>query len=76
MNLVELQRELFNLFDEGKYNEALKIVNTVEELSPEMKYKIFFWRACLYCALKEPSRAINELDLGLKAGYGGIQIRC
>lgn len=68
MNLVELQRELFNLFDEGKYNEALKIVNTVEELSPEMKYKIFFWRACLYCALKEPSRAINELDLGLKAG--------
>jgi predicted esterase len=68
MKLLELQKELFKLFEEGKYNDALKLAKTIEEISADMKYKTLFWRACLYCALQEPSSAINELNIGLNEG--------
>jgi hypothetical protein len=68
MGTFELQAKLFELFEKGDYQEAIQVANRVQEISPEMKYKTYFWRACLNCSLDQISNALIELNQGLEEG--------
>jgi predicted esterase len=68
LSTFDLQNKLFELFEERNFEEAIHVANLIEETSSDMKYKTYFWRACLYCALEDTSQAMLELKLGLKEG--------
>lgn len=64
----ELTNKLFELFDSKLYQEAVEVANKIEQINPEMKYKTYFWRTCLYSVQDREVLAINELQQGLEEG--------
>lgn len=65
---VELQKELFSLFELGKYNEIHALIERAQVEFPERLNKTIFWRACVYSRQGNEENAIAVLKEGLKKG--------
>lgn len=65
---VELQKELFSLFELEKYNEVHSLIERAQVDFPERLDKTIFWRACVYSIQGNEENAIAVLKEGLKKG--------
>ena len=45
---VDLQKELFRLFELGKYDEVHTLIEKAQVDFPERLDKTIFWKACVY----------------------------
>lgn len=65
---VELQKDLFGLFELGKYDEVHSLIERAQVEFPERLDKIIFWRACVYSVQGNQENAIAALKEGLQKG--------
>jgi len=65
---VELQKEIFHLFEQEKYNKVHSLIEKVQEEFPERLDKTIFWKACVYSKQGNPQKAIAVLEEGLNKG--------
>ncbi|GAA0315363.1 hypothetical protein GCM10008967_02380 [Bacillus carboniphilus] len=65
---LETQKNLFQLFAEKKYQEALHLVQQAEDDFPSRIEKTYFWKACVYARLREFNKAVDCLNAGLEEG--------
>ncbi|MFO7274103.1 MAG: alpha/beta hydrolase, partial [Bacillota bacterium] len=45
----DLQREVFRLYNQGAYREALALIDREAGRFPDYAPTFYFWRACLAC---------------------------
>ncbi len=65
---IELQKQIFFLFDQNKLDEALVTVNQAQEKYPKRLDKTSFWKACIYSLQNKTDEAITELKHALEQG--------
>lgn len=58
----ELRGRMFRLYREGRYKEALEVVEEVARVAPEREGLTAFWTACLLCRLGDLERALHTLE--------------
>ncbi|HKL76211.1 MAG TPA: hypothetical protein VJ881_09110 [Halanaerobiales bacterium] len=61
MNFKRLTEEVFSLYTQEKYNQALEVVQKAKSEYPEKLHKTSYWAACLYNKLNRHKEAIDEL---------------
>ncbi|WP_227395952.1 alpha/beta hydrolase family protein [Jeotgalibacillus aurantiacus] len=66
--LVELQKELFSLFELEKYDDIHLLIDQAQDGFPDRLEKTTFWRACAYAAQGNEQNAIAALNDGLHQG--------
>jgi hypothetical protein len=59
--LHDLQRQLFELYRQERYGEALELVTAGIGKIPDGTSRIAFWSACLQCKLERPEEALATL---------------
>ena len=64
----ERAQRMFDLYSQGRYGDALGVVEVLARDFPEFSARTTFWRACLRCRLGESERALELLEEGLRAG--------
>ncbi|TFD94337.1 alpha/beta hydrolase [Jeotgalibacillus sp. R-1-5s-1] len=65
---VELQKELFSLFELEKYDDIHLLIDQAQGGFPDRLDKTTFWRACAYAAQENEKNAIAALEDGLNQG--------
>lgn len=65
---VELQKEIFGLFELEKYNEVHSLIERAHMEFPGRLDKTIFWSACAYSKQGSQENAIAVLKEGLKKG--------
>lgn len=65
---VELQNDLFCLFEKGNFRDVDTFINKIQEEFPEKLDKTSFWKACLYAIQGKNEDAIAALEVGLSNG--------
>lgn len=68
MSFQELIDELFRLYPQGKYAEALEIVEQQADHFPEQSARTTFWKMCLLSLCGRPDDTISVFRQGLDAG--------
>lgn len=68
MRFIELQKELFSLFEKENMEEALSLIHNIKTLFPERLDKIYFWEACALSVQGKKEEAVTALQTGLKQG--------
>jgi predicted esterase len=59
--LHDLQRQLFELYRQERYGEALELVTASLGKSSDGTSRMAFWSACLQCKLERPEHALATL---------------
>jgi predicted esterase len=57
----ELQHEMFGLYGQGRYAEALELVRGGLNAHSDQRSRMTFWAACLECRLNRPEEALERL---------------
>lgn len=65
----EYQSQLFQLYSEQRYQEALKLAEEAGRRFPKRVGRTIYWRACLLCRLGQADEALRVLQEGLTQGY-------
>ena len=65
----EYQKQLFQLYSEQRYSEALRIAEEAGRSFPTRAGRTIYWRACLLCRLGKPDEALRVLQEGLRDGH-------
>ncbi|WP_042147832.1 alpha/beta hydrolase [Paucisalibacillus sp. EB02] len=65
---VALQKEVFQLFHEGKMDEVQTLIEKVQQAFPKRIDKTLFWKACAFSIQEKFEQAIGVLQDGLKNG--------
>jgi predicted esterase len=65
---VELQGELFRLFELGKFDDVHALIHKAQMEYPERLDKTSFWKACVLTLQGEQEKAIAVLDEALQKG--------
>ena len=68
MTFQELTDELMRLYPQGKYAEALEVVEQNADHFPEQSARITFWRMCLLSLCGRTADVISVFRQGLDAG--------
>lgn len=68
MTFQDLIDELFRLYPQGKYAEALEIVEQQSDRFPEQSARTTFWRMCLLSLCGRADDTISVFRQGLDAG--------
>ncbi len=64
----DLQEQVFTRHDEGRYADALALVDEHEDRWPERADRTVFWRACLLCRLGRVADALDVLQAAADRG--------
>jgi predicted esterase len=65
---LALNDRVFALYGDGRFGEALALVEEVEPSLPGWRSRTTYWRACLECVVGRPDAALGALQWGLEAG--------
>ncbi|WP_166703555.1 DUF3089 domain-containing protein [Bacillus albus] len=65
---VELQNELFRLFEKGKFDAIYRCIGEAEREFPERIDKTSFWKACAYSVEGKDEEAIAILNGAMQKG--------
>jgi predicted esterase len=68
MSFFKMEKSIFALFDQEKYQEAFVLADQAEKEYPEMRYKTSFWKACLHSITGNVELAVQELRDALDEG--------
>ncbi|WP_234447528.1 hypothetical protein [Viridibacillus soli] len=68
VKFVELQKELFYLFEKRNFEDAYSLINKAQIEFPERLEKTIYWKACVYSIQEQQENAVAVLDEGLKQG--------
>jgi predicted esterase len=68
MTFRELTNELLRLYPQGKYAEALEVVEKHADLFPEQAARTTFWRMCLLSLCNRPDDVLSVFQEGLDSG--------
>jgi predicted esterase len=68
MTFQELTDELMRLYPEGKYAEALEVVERNEDRFPEQAARTTFWRMCLLSLCGQTQDVMSVFRQGLDSG--------
>lgn len=63
---IACQKEVFQLFQEGKIDEVHPLIDKVEQSFPDRISKTIFWRACAFALQHKLDKAISALQAGLE----------
>nr|WP_231595939.1 hypothetical protein [Bacillus sp. LK2] len=72
---VELQNELFRLFEKGEFDAIYRCIDEAKREFPERIDKTSFWEACAFSVEGKYEEAIVILNEAYKKEFGGIHIR-
>jgi predicted esterase len=65
---LALNDRVFALYGDGRFGEALALVEEAEPSLPGWRSRTTYWRACLECVLGRPDAALGALQWGLEGG--------
>lgn len=65
---IQLQKQIFSLFDQNKLEDALATVDQAHSEYPERMGKTSYWKACIYSLQGKTGEAIAELQYALEQG--------
>jgi predicted esterase len=68
IKFIELQNELFSLFETRNFDDIYSLINKAEVEFPERLDKISFWKACVLSNQGKYEKAIAILSEGLQKG--------
>lgn len=68
MEFDSVKREVFGLYEDGRYEAALMVVATARPDHPDQDARLTFWEACLLGVSDRPEEALHILELGLDQG--------
>ena len=68
MTFTELTQKLTALYTEGKYVEALQLVEQNMDVFPEQAARTTYWRMCLLSLSNRPEETISVFHQGLDSG--------
>lgn len=68
MGFNEVANEVFALYDNGKFDEALALIEGAEQEFPDREAEVVFWRACLLGVGGRPEEALDTLRSGIERG--------
>ena len=68
MSIRELTDEMMSLYTDGKYSDALELVEQNAERFPEESTRITFWKMCLLSLCGRADDVISVFQQGLDAG--------
>ncbi|MGM0437787.1 MAG: alpha/beta hydrolase [Bacillota bacterium] len=69
MKFKRLTEEVFSLYSQEKYNQALEVVRKAKSEYPKKLHKTSHWSACLYNKLNRHREAIDELKNTFNKGF-------
>ncbi len=69
MKFEKLTEEVFSLYTQEKYNQALEVVQKAKSDYPEKIHKTSYWAACLYNKSNKHKEAIDELTNSFEKGF-------
>jgi|GEM_PF-1761069 len=67
-NFMQLQNELFSIFQNGDDEKIVTLIEKIKSLYPERKEKYLFWEACFFATRGQISRAVSALMNGINQG--------
>lgn len=68
MEFRSVTRQVFDLYEKERFDEALEFVEAARSDHPEQDGRLTFWRACLLGVSGRPSEALKSLERGLERG--------
>ncbi len=63
-----MAQRVFDLYSEGRYEEALRVVEGARPDHPEEDGRLTFWEACLLGVSGAPDEALRVLEAGMERG--------
>jgi hypothetical protein len=63
-----LAAQVFALYDQGRFEEALEVVDEVRNRFPDRADRAYYWTACLRCVSGDPDGGLRSLEDGLAVG--------
>jgi predicted esterase len=67
---AELADEMFRLYRQGEYENALAVINRDFEHFTAQLGRLYFWRVCLHSVLGQQEEALHQLEQALDLGFG------
>jgi predicted esterase len=74
-SIGELTNEMLNLYTEGKYSDALELVERLADNFPEEGTRIAFWKMCLLSLCGRTEAAISVFQQGLDSGFWWSEVQ-
>jgi len=65
---LQLQQQVFALYGEKKYAQALEVIQQALPQTPDYAARLTNWQACLLCLQGQPDQALKVLQDGLEQG--------
>jgi dienelactone hydrolase len=71
----ELTNEMLSLYTEGKYSDALELVEQMSDNFPEEGTRIAFWKMCLLSLCGRTEAVISVFQQGLDSGFWWSEVQ-